>query len=449
MSHVVHIESLAFGGSGVGHLEDGRAVFVAQTAPGDVAEIEIDKDKHSYAIGHMSKLVTPGEHRVKPACPWAGICGGCDWQHIDYKRQIQTKRANVISELARIALPAITHTSPDECMENARHLVRDIVASPHPFGYRNKIEMAAENDDQGNLHVGFRAQASHRIVSVNSCLLAQKPMQQAPHILQGALRYIQGSSNLNLLRVEVRQSERTHQTEIALWTKPGAFPRSEAVRVLRSALHATSIVHVIADPGRKRMIRGVERLWGAGRWSEKLGETTYTVSAPSFFQVNSNQAEHMIAYVGQLLQGKHITTIADLYCGVGTFTLPLSQIATNVYAVEREGSSVRDLRRNVEINHRDNIDVIGGDSARELSGLGHLDALVVDPPRQGLAKSIPHDIADAHPETLIYVSCDAGTWARDVARLHKAGYTLVHATPFDLFPQTYHCEIVSEFRPQK
>ena len=136
--------------------------------------------------------------------------------------------------------------------------------------------------------------------------------------------------------------------------------------------------------------------------------------------------------------------VADLYAGGGTFSVPLALAGADVVAIEAAGSSVRDLRQNADSNGVD-IEVVGGDAAHELADLGELDALVVDPPRAGLAKSVIDDIAAAAPERIAYVSCDPATWARDVARFEGIGYRLVRAVPVDMFPQTYHVEIASTF----
>ena len=185
-------------------------------------------------------------------------------------------------------------------------------------------------------------------------------------------------------------------------------------------------------------------LAGKGYWEEKLLGLTYKVSAPSFFQVNSDQAETMIKLVMKGLIIDQGSYCADLYCGAGTFTLPLAEHAREVFAVESQASSVRDLRRNLEINDLF-AEVIGGDSARELPELGELDGLVVDPPRVGLAESGPGDIAATGVKRFAYVSGNPSTWARDVARIEEQGYQLTRATPVDLFPQTYHIETVSIF----
>lgn len=229
-----------------------------------------------------------------------------------------------------------------------------------------------------------------------------------------------------------------------MWTKPGGFPRSHVAKILQDSLKATSVVRVMADPGKARKIKGVEVLAGKGYWEEKLLGLQYKVSAPSFFQVNTEQAETLIKAV---LEGLNVTGDsyqADLYCGAGTFTLPLAEHAGEVFAVESQASSVRDLRRNLELNDLF-AEVIGGDSARELPELGELDGLVVDPPRSGLAPSVPADIAATGAKRFAYVSCNPSTWARDVARIEECGYRLTRTTPVDLFPQTYHIETVSIF----
>jgi len=209
-------------------------------------------------------------------------------------------------------------------------------------------------------------------------------------------------------------------------------------------MKTTSIVRVMADPGKARKIKGLETLEGKGLWGENLADARFLTSAPSFFQVNTAQAERLVAEVMEGLGDVDGMLVADLYSGGGTFSIPLAKAGADVIAVESAGTSVRDLRRNADMN-RVYIEVIGGDTARELPELGELDALVVDPPRAGLADGVVESIAAAAPERVAYVSCNPQTWARDVARFQNAGYQLVSALPVDLFPQTYHVEVASIF----
>lgn len=431
----LHIESLAHGGAGVSHAQDGRAVFVPGTAPGDTVRAEVASDKGKYLKAGLIEVLDAGPNRVEAPCPLAAQCGGCQWQHVADGAQLDAKRNAVVSSLVRIGKTT---------QERANHLVDTCARGKRRMGYRNKLELACGRDAQGRLLLGMHTQASDKLVGVASCPLAHKAIQGAPKALQGALRYLEGTSDLGLFRVGVRHSMRTGSCEIALWTTPGPFPRAAVGKTLATALRTTSIVRVVAEPGAARKVKNVEVLSGDGHWVEELGGFDMRISAPSFFQVNTAQAEILQQLVLDGLDVHKGQFIADLYAGAGTFTLPLAARSCDVVAVESSGPAVRDLRRNAEAAGAD-IDVVGGDTARELPELGELDALVVDPPRAGLADGVAESIAAAAPARIAYVSCDPATWARDVARLRDVGYQLLRATPVDLFPQTYHVEVASIF----
>lgn len=433
MSETITIERMAYGPEGIGHLENGKTVFVEGAVTGDTVAVELTEDKPRFARGRAVEVLEPSPQRAAVPCP-AG-CGGCPWAPLAYEAQLAAKRDAVISALVRTAkLPA----------ERAEDLVAACVPSKRQWGYRNKLELACGTDAAGRLVLGMRAAGTDQLVPLESCPLAHRNIEGAPKALRGALRYLSGADDLGIFRVGVRGSLRTRDVEIALWTTPGAFPRAAAAKTLGSALKNTSLVRVVAEPGRARKVKKVEALAGKGCWEEELAEERFLISAPSFFQVNTAQAEKLIDLVLEGLQVEEGDYVADLYSGAGTFSLPLAAAGAEVVAVESAGSSVRDLRRNAERAGVD-IEVVGGDAARELPELGELDALVVDPPRAGLAPGVVDSIAAAAPRRVAYVSCDPQTWARDVALFEAAGYRLVRATPVDLFPQTYHVEVVSIF----
>ena len=433
------ITGMAYGPNAVGRADDGKVVFVAGAAPGDVVEAKITRETKGFREAVVDQIVEASPLRVQPACPYSGICGGCPWMHLGYEAQLEAKRANVVSQLTRIG--GISR-------ERAEEQVSPCVGSKRQLGYRNKLELAAGHDARGLFMLGFHEHGGQLAAVPKSCLLGAKGIEKAPGSLRGALSYLQGKDDLGIFRVGVRRSVRTRETEIALWTAPSGFPRKMAADTLASALKCTSIVRVMAEPGKARKVKKVEVLYGRGNWGETLLDNEYRISAPSFFQVNTAQAEKMIELVIEGLEIDEGSIVADLYCGAGTFTLPLAERADFVYAVESAASSVRDLRRNME-GIEGEIEVIGGDSARELPTLGDLDALVVDPPRAGLGKGVPESIAASRAKRVAYVSCDPATWARDIARFAQVGYELVRATPVDLFPQTYHIETVSILRKAK
>lgn len=435
MPETVTIERMSYGSASVGRLESGKTVFVEGGAPGDVVEVSLTEEKPTFARARIERLVEPSALReAKPPLCTQG-CGGCPWAHLSYEAQCEAKRSHVVSALIRTA-----HFDSGR----AEELIAQCVPSKRQWGYRNKIEMGVGFDAAGRFALGFRPEGSHELSQPDVCPVAHRNIEKAPKALRGALRYLQGSQELGLFRVGVRGSLRTKDLEIALWSKPGAFPRAAVAKTLSSALKATSIVRVVADPGKARVVKKVEALSGKGCWEERFDgmDARFLTSAPSFFQVNTAQAEKLCELAVDALELEEGMLVADLYAGGGTFSIPLAKAGADVIAIESAGSSVRDLRRNAELNGVD-IEVIGGDAAHELPELGQLDALVVDPPRAGLAKGVVEDIAAADPERVVYVSCDPQTWARDVARFEACGYELTKATPVDLFPQTYHVETVS------
>lgn len=432
MNEIITIERMGYGAAAVGRLASGKTVFVEGAAPGDACEVHVVQDKPSFAVAELVGVVEPGNCRAHSS---NGGMLGAPWAHLTYAAQIAAKRQNLVEALVRTGGIA---------RAQVEGLVADCIPCKREWGYRNKIELAAFRDDAGRFCLGMHESGSAQAVPLQRAPLANRLIERAPKALTGALRYVQGADDLGIYRVGMRASLRTKSVEVALWTPPSAFPRTAVAKTLQDAVRATSVVRVIAEPGAARRVKRVEALEGQGFWKEDLAGASFAVSAPSFFQVNTAQAEKLVDLVLAGLRVEEGDAVADLYCGVGTFTLPLFQAGADVMAVELEGSSVRDLRRNAEFNGCD-ADIIGDDVMRVLPTLGPLDAVVVDPPRAGLEKSVVAALADARPKRVAYVSCDPQTFARDAARLAAKGYRLVEAAPVDLFPQTYHQETVGLF----
>ena len=430
MMHLIEIERMSYGPNAIGHLPDGKTVFVAGAMSGDIVEVELTEDKKTYAVGKVVRIEQASPDRVAPASPADLACGTAPWQHLSYDAQLKAKRDNVVG--------ALVHTAHLDC-ERAEALVADCVPSKRTWGYRNKLELGCGRDGQGRFIVGFHREGTGDLLETDSSRLAHKQIEKAPKALRGAIRYAQGQDDLGIFRIGVRHSFATGDLEVALWTKPGPFPRALFAKTIKSACKATGVIRVLADPG-------VEVLDGRGKWRERIGDAEFATQAPSFFQVNTAQAGKLTSIVLDGLGQLDGAYVADLYAGGGTFSVPLALAGADVVAVESAGSSVRDLRHNADANGVD-IEVVGGDAAREIADLGELDALVVDPPRAGLADGVVGDIVAARPQRVAYVSCDPATWARDVARFEQQGYRLESATPVDMFPQTYHVETVSFLMP--
>ena len=429
----VTIDSLAYGGDGIATLDDGRTAFVAGSCPGDVVDIAILSDHGRYVKAIVEDVIQPSPERIDPPCPFFGTCGGCQWQHISYPAQLSAKQAALTDALQRIGRldpPPVV----DEC-----------IPSPQQFGYRNKIELIAE-DRSGRLDLGFTRAGTDEVISIPECMLLPKKLQKAPGSLQGALRYLSSRGrDLRLQRVSLRVAANTGDIEVALWTEPGDFPRQIVADTLSEAVGATSVVRcLVKGAPKKRNVSGVEVLKGKGAWRERLAGRSMLASAPSFFQVNTPMAEELVGVVLEKATKGSPSEALDLFCGAGTFTLPLAAEIDYVACVESSRYALKDLRRNLDAADL-HADVIAGDAAREISGLSEFDVVVIDPPRAGLSPQLARAITQMDLSRLIYVSCDPSTLARDAAILDEGGLRMRGAKVLDLFPQTYHVETVAEF----
>ena len=430
----VTIERMAYGPEAVARLEGGKTAFVAGGVPGDVVEVAVDRESDRFCNAHVTRVVTPSADRVVPECPYATVCGGCPWASMSYEAQTRAKREGVVSALARIGRMG---------QERAEALVAPLVSPSEPWGYRNKVELAVV-ERAGRLSLGMHATGGAGVVSVKACRLLDRRHQGAVKSVAGALSYMANSRHLDLERVGIRVSTRTREVEVALWDRPGGFPRTQVAKVLSDAAKPTSVVRVMQKgPAKARKIAGVEALSGKGSWGELVGGERMRVSAPSFFQVNTRGAEKLVELVISGLNPQPDEEAMDLYCGAGTFTLPLARRAGFVSAVESYGPAVRDLRRNLESAGLDNVDAIGGDAGLEFPDTD-ADVIVVDPPRAGLAEQVVAQLSEQPARSIAYVSCDPATLARDLARFEEAGtFEPASVTPVDLFPQTFHVETVT------
>lgn len=428
------IERMSYGPDAIAHGDDGKVVFVTGAVPGDEVEASVTQTGRSFSRAVVSEVLAPSPSRVESRCPYAGICGGCPWVAISYDEQLDLKRGSVVDSLRRIG-------HMDE--ETVQTLVSPCVRVGDEWGYRNKVELAFARS--GNKAIlGMHGAADKDVIRVDRCLLLEKSQAKSVKAVSGALTYLANSHGLEFERVGIRCSSRTGDMEVALWTQTGGFPRAQAAKVIGDAVKASSIVRVLTKgPSKARKVAGVECLSGNGFWSERVEGGVMRLSAPSFFQVNTPGAEKLVELALDGLDVKPDDVAMDLYCGAGTFTIPLAKRCSFVSAVESYGPAVRDLRRNVESAGLDNVDAVGGDAGREFPD-DLADVIVVDPPRAGLEEGVIDQLCAQPARAIAYVSCDPATLARDLARFSERGvFAPTSVTPVDLFPETFHVETVT------
>ena len=400
----VTLDGMAHGGDAVGRYQ-GKAVFVPLAIPGETVRVEVLDERSRFLRARLLEVSEPAPERVVPPCPFFGRCGGCNWQHIAYDAQLRFKRQIVRSLLQRTG-------------KQPQPVVRSPIGMAEPWRYRNRVQLRPDHKGR----IGYYALRSNDVVPVDTCLLAHPLLDE----LWGALDIDVPELDRLSLRAGVATGD-----QMLLLEGRGDPPELQ-VDVPVSCLwrDATGQVTVLA---------------GDSCLYESLAGHLYRVSGSSFFQVNTLQAERLIETLRRYLQLQPHETLLDAYCGVGTFALSLAKECQRVIGIESSSWAMADAVASAEMSDvAERLTFYEGDVVEVLSEVPvHCDALVVDPPRTGLAPQALDALARCGASRIAYVSCDPATLARDVARLAERGYCLIEVQPVDMFPQTYHIECLA------
>ena len=378
----VRVESLVFGGAGLAHGPDGRVVFVAFAAPGELVEAQVEREYPDYIQAVTVRVIEASPDRVEAPCPLFGECGGCQLQHMAYPAQLAAKEAVVREQLRRIGR-----------LDDS--LVRPIVGAASPWAYRNHLRFST-GKKYGD--VGYIGRKGYGLLKVEACPIADPWVNDLLPRLQGR--------GAGLHQIQVRHSAETD----------------------------TKLINPV--------IPGLEAESGQKAYVEELAGHRFDVSASAFFQVNHAQAEQMVRLVGEALPARGKLLI-DGFAGVGTFAVIFADRFERVLAIEESHSAAKDSERNLA--QAPNVEMLVGKVEDMLPELEERpDAIVLDPPRPGCAPPVLRAILEFQPSTVVYVSCNPATLARDLRVLVDGGYTLESVTPLDMFPQTGHIECVAK-----
>jgi 23S rRNA (uracil1939-C5)-methyltransferase len=380
--NLVEIERLLPGGFGLAHAE-GLTLFVGLAAPGDMLRVKIERKRGSVGFASIVEVVKPSKVRVEPPCPYFGLCGGCDFQQLDYEAQLAAKVEIIRDCLHRIAR---IETPPDMVM----------VPSPTQWQYRSRANWLFYPKTK---RLGYFARGSHDVCDVEVCAVLNPALQQTLERLREQMR--EGTLSKKLTDIE-------------------AVAGDEDVSIASGTAHFRS----------KEV-------------SRRIGNETYYFGAEAFFQINHELLELLL---GEAIGGEEGKTAIDLYSGVGLFTLPLARRFDQVTAVEANSRAVDYAQRNLDAAELDNVEVANMSVAEWLKhwlGFERPEFLLLDPPRTGAESGVIEGILSVAPQKICYVSCDPATLARDLNKLLEAGYSLDSIVGFDMFPQTHHVETVA------
>jgi 23S rRNA (uracil1939-C5)-methyltransferase len=433
----VTIESLAYGGAGIGR-SDGFVVFVRGGVPGDRVRARVGKSKRSYAEAVVVELLEPSPERIEPATPHPGA----PWQVLPYERQLEEKQHQVRDALERLG-----------GFENAP--IEPIVPAVEQLRYRNKVEYSFGADDDGRLVLGtHRAGRWDMIDELTEDVLASERVDALRNTVADWARehdvppYDRRDQSGVLRNLVVREGRRTGELQARLVTRRKQLEAYE----LAAAVPADSFLWTNVEGLGETTVGGTtERLKGESKLFEELdvGGTRlrFGISPEAFFQTNTEMAERIYTTAAELAGLSGRERVFDLYCGIGTIGIALALDAREVVGVEIVEEAVADAIANAALNDIDNARFYAGDIRTAMRPLieeeGTADVVVVDPPRAGLSQKVVRRVLEVEAPTIVYVSCNPTTLAPNARQLVDAGYELRTVRPIDMFPQTPHIESVA------
>lgn len=450
----IEIVDVAAEGNSIAKI-DGMVVFIPYGAPGDKADVKLDRKKHSYAEGHIVKLNTPSPLRVEPVCEHFGVCGGCRWQHLPYSFQIKAKQQQVKDALDRIAKVPYPEICP-------------ILGSETIYGYRNKMEYTFSNKSWLTFEqlksgeefpdrdaAGFHIPGSFdKVLDIRQCHLQDDLGNRLrlfvkQYAKENGLPFYDIKQQQGLVRTMMIRIASTSETMVVM-----VFGRDdkEAIAGVLDAIRnefpeLTSLMYVINQKVNDT-IADQEVLLHSGKpyIEEEMEGLKFRVGPKSFYQTNSRQAYTLYKVARDFAELTGDELVYDLYTGTGTIANFLSGRASKVIGIEYVEDAIRDAKINSEVNGILNTQFYAGDMKDVLTDEfiaehGRPRVMIVDPPRAGMHTDVVNVILNAEPKRIVYVSCNPATQARDL-QLLDCKYRIDAVQPVDMFPHTHHVENV-------
>jgi len=453
------IEGAAFKGKGIGKV-DGMAVFVHGSMPGDEVRARIIKKKKNYREGKLLEILSPSPDRIEPKCMHANVCGGCSWQHVPYSNQLEYKTQQVKDHIRRIGgldtpiLPALR--------------------SDNEFHYRNKMEYSIstrrwlteaeinseEYVDDTAFAAGLHAPGRFdKILNLNECFLQREESFQIldfvrNYCIEYGIEAFDTFAKTGFLRhIMIRDAFHTKDFMVNLVTfrdEPDTMKKL-ADALLNKFPFITTITNNVNDQISPTSVGRFQHIiHGPGFIRDKIGEFEFKIHPNAFFQTNTSQAEKLYEVARNYADLEDGDIVYDLYCGVGTLSLYMSEKASKVLGIELIDVAVQNAKYNAKENNVENVSFIKGDmkdvfTKEIVEEFGFPNVLITDPPRAGMHPDVVSRLCELKVPKLVYVSCDSSTMARDLKVLSEV-YDVIEVQPVDMFPQTYHIEAVAKLR---
>ena len=473
---MLEITDLTEEGQGVGK-KDGLVFFVKDSVMGDKVEARILKVKKNYAYAKVENLLEASPHRIAPLCPVAGKCGGCQLQHLSYEKELSWKEDRIAQSLIRIA-----GLSPEEVESKTEGILGGVLSryrnkAQYPVQSRKEVhsgKVADVSASSSALSMGFYGFHSHRIIETKDCLINSVENPLILNCIKDWAReykisgYEEETGKGLLRHIFLRKGFSTGEILLCLVLNGKSLPHGKelwermqdlSLSVEEGGQVQGSIVGLCVNinEGSGNAILGRETrcLYGKDSIEDKIGELSFSISVPSFYQVNPVQTEKIYEKALEYAALTGEETVWDCYCGIGTISLFLAQKAKQVYGLEIVSEAIENAKKNAEKNGLHNTEFFVGaaeevlpkwveEQKREGKDVGNLvDVVSLDPPRKGCDEACLSAVLELSPKRIVYVSCDPGSLARDIKYLREGGYELQKWVGIDNFPRTGHVETVA------
>ena len=449
------ITDIGVDGEGIGHYE-GMTFFVKDAVIGDVIRARALKLKKNYGYARVEEVLTPSTFRISPQCPVYRQCGGCQLQPISYEKQLEFKKNKVRGNLIRIG--GFPEEKVDEWM-------LPVVGMDEPFRYRNKAQFPVGYDKNGEIVFGFYASRSHKIIPIADCYLGVEKNREILRVIkewmqQYRIRPYEEENGKGLLRhVLLRYGFATGEIMVCLVINGTTLPHAEELSFALAKIVGMPSISYNVNTQNTNVILGDRTvcIWGQAYITDYIKQFSFQISPQSFYQVNPVQTEKLYSIALDFAGLTGNESVWDLYCGIGTISLFLSQKAKQVYGVEIVPQAIADARDNAKRNSVTNVEFFVGKaeevlpefyereskkSSAQAADMLRPDVIVVDPPRKGCDEKCLDVMLKMQPSRIVYVSCDSATLARDLKILCDGGYEVKKVQAVDQFGQTVHVETV-------
>lgn len=444
----LQIEEVNNLGCGVGHLPDGRVVFVKGTATGDALSAKVIKVASSYLVGRPEQYTARSPYRTAPDCTAYPACGGCVYRHITYEHELLIKKNYVKNAFCKAGLPDV--------------VVQDVRTTGQITSYRNKAQYPVGNSEHGMI-AGFYADHTHRILPTAHCALQPPVFSDIVRAVCGfcdshGIRAYDEKDGTGLLRhIYLREGKRSGEILLCLVICGKEFPHANAL--CDELSHAfPAIVGILLNHNEKNtnVVLGdtYTHLYGKDTLRDTLCSLEFDIAPAAFYQVNHDAAELLYGIARERAALTGSETLLDLYCGIGTIGLSMADGCARLIGIEIVPEAVENAKENARKNGVDNALFFRGDvgddgdvsallsEAEAALGSLEVDVAVIDPPRKGTTPTLIALLAQKAINRVVYVSCDVDTLARDCAIFKQHGYAIGEVTPVDMFPRTGHVESV-------